>query len=347
MTKTKRIQILCLLGAVTLLLSGCWTEAPVESANGLLGDQEPADQQEEVILLRRSPFPGDPDQTLDPVTCADGMQQVAGSLIYEGLFRLDRQLEPQPWLCQSYTYDAASLTYTFTLRSGVTFSDGSPLTAADAAATLRRAKSSQRYSARLAHVAAVSAGDGVVIVTLSRPDSSLPALLDIPIVKSGTEESLTPVGTGPYYFTTDEAGACLASHSGWWRGESRPGDGSPSPPPGPAIPYQFSSHEVQLITADLIGTEPITATGNISYEDADTTVLQFLGFNTARAPFQDSAARRALGLGINRETLVSAVLSGHARAAQFPVSPVSPLYPAELESLYSMTISPQRWRQRD
>ena len=102
-----------------------------------------------------------------------------------------------------------------------------------------------------------------------------------------------------------------------------------------AILYQFSSHEVQLITADLIGTEPITATGNISYEDADTTVLQFLGFNTARAPFQDSAARRALGLGINRETLVSAVLSGHARAAQFPVSPVSPLYPAELESLYS------------
>lgn len=137
MTKTKRIQILCLLGAVTLLLSGCWTEAPVESANGLLGDQEPADQQEEVILPAAFTLPYDPDQTLDPVTCADGMQQVAGSLIYEGLFRLDRQLEPQPWLCQSYTYDAASLTYTFTLRSGVTFSDGSPLTAADAAATLR------------------------------------------------------------------------------------------------------------------------------------------------------------------------------------------------------------------
>ena len=222
MTKTKRIQILCLLGAVALLLSGCWTEAPVESANGLLGDQEPADQQEEVILPAAFTLPYDPDQTLDPVTCADGMQQVAGSLIYEGLFRLDRQLEPQPWLCQSYTYDAASLTYTFTLRSGVTFSDGSPLTAADAAATLRRAKSSQRDSARLAHVGAVSAGGGGVVGTLSRPDAGLPALLDIPIVKSGTEESLTPVGTGPYYFTTDEEGACLASHSGWWRGESRP-----------------------------------------------------------------------------------------------------------------------------
>ena len=78
MTKTKRIQILCLLGAVTLLLSGCWTEAPVESANGLLGDQEPADQQEEVILPAAFTLPYDPDQTLDPVTCADGMQPSRG-----------------------------------------------------------------------------------------------------------------------------------------------------------------------------------------------------------------------------------------------------------------------------
>ena len=35
MTKTKRIQILCLLGAVTLLLSGCWTEAPVENVQAV------------------------------------------------------------------------------------------------------------------------------------------------------------------------------------------------------------------------------------------------------------------------------------------------------------------------
>ena len=92
---------------------------------------------------------------------------------------------------------------------------------------------------------------------------------------------------------------------------------------------------MQLITADLIGTDPITATGNISYRDADTTVLHYVGFNVRRAPFSDIAVRRALGLGINRTTLASAVLSGHARATQFPVSPVSPLYPDELETLYS------------
>lgn len=88
------------------------------------------------------------------------------------------------------------------------------------------------------------------------PGLQPPGPADIPIVKSGTEESLTPVGTGPYYFTTDEAGACLASHSGWWRGESRPAEriALSAARDREAILYQFSSHEVQLITADLIGT---------------------------------------------------------------------------------------------
>lgn len=122
-----------------------------------------------------------------------------------------------------------------------------------------------------------------------------------------------------------------------WRGESRPAEriALSAARDREAILYQFSSHEVQLITADLIGTEPIIATGNISYEDADTTVLQFLGFNTARAPFQDSAARRGPGPGHQPGDAGERRAVRTRRAAQFPVSPVSPLYPAELESLYS------------
>ena len=278
-----------------------------------------------------------PEAGFHPITGSNRTNLALGGLLYEGLFALNGQFQPQEALCASASVSADGLQWSFIPRSGVTFSDGSPLTAAEIAVSLNLTRTSPLYSARFAGVTDIAAANGMVTVTLSRANGALPALLDIPIVKSGTEESLTPVGTGPYYFTTDEAGACLASHSGWWRGESRPAEriALSAARDREAILYQFSSHEVQLITADLIGTEPITATGNISYEDADTTVLQFLGFNTARAPFQDSAARRALGLGINRETLVSAVLSGHARAAQFPVSPVSPLYPAELESLYS------------
>lgn len=334
--KRYALRLLCLLSAMAFLLSGCWTEAPVESVNGLLGEEE-AEEEAEVILPAAFTLPYQPDQTLDPITCGDGMQQVVGSLLYEGLFRLDHQLEPQPFLCQSYSYDPATLTYHLTLRTDVTFSDGSPLTAADVSASLWRAKASQRYGSRLADVSAISAGDGTLSITLSSPDTGFPALLDIPIVKSGTETSLTPVGTGPYQVSSDEEGVCLTAHTGWWAGASLPVDriGLSSARDRETVLYQFSSHDIQLITADLTGTDPITATGNISYQDADTTILQYVGINTRREPFQDATVRQALGLGINRPTLVSAVLSGHARAAQFPVSPVSALYPAELETLYA------------
>lgn len=122
------------------------------------------------------------------------MQQTAASLLYEGLFHLDGQFTPQPLLCASYTYDPEALTYVLTLRQGVVFSDGSPLTAADVKATLTAARSSARYAPRLADVKSISAGNGTVTLTLSRPNSALPALLDIPILKSGTEKKDIPTG---------------------------------------------------------------------------------------------------------------------------------------------------------
>ena len=63
--------------------------------------------------------------------------------------------------------------------------------------------------------------------------------------------------------------------------------------------------------------------------------MQYLGLNTTRAPFNDPAVRQALSQGIDRDTVSSAFLSGHAVPAQFPLSPLSVLYPQELESDYS------------
>ena len=67
-------------------------------------------------------------------------------------------------MARSCTYDPAERTYTLTLQTGVTFSDGSPLTARDVVSSLERARQSQRYAARLAEVSSVRAqGDTVVI----------------------------------------------------------------------------------------------------------------------------------------------------------------------------------------
>ena len=336
--KLRPFKALCAALLPALLLSACWQDLPASENPSLPIAEETEDPQsaEDRTLPERFALPYAPDQTLDPVTCTDGMQQVVASLLCEGLFRLGPDFEPEPWLCASYTYDAASYTYVFTLRSGVTFSDGSPLTAADVKATLDRARNSVRYRSRLSQVSRITASGETVTITLSGPNTGFPALLDIPIVKSGTEDS--PIGTGPYLLSVEESGSWLVANQSWWRGAALPVDRIALVEAGDqeTMLYRFSSHEVQLVAVDLIGTSPVSVTGNVTYLDADTTVLHYLGCNTTRAPLDDPALRSCLWSGINRSHLVSAFLSSHGTASQFPVSPASPLYPSALEETYSL-----------
>lgn len=323
---------------ILLLLTGCWQEEPPEEPDeGLPPLQEEEPEEEPAALPEHFALPYTPGQSLDPVVCADGMQQVVASLLYEGLFRLDGNLEPQLCLCISYTYDADAYRYVFTLREGVHFSDGTPLTGRDVKATLERARQSGRYQSRLSGVTSISAKEGSVTVSLNGPNTGFPALLDIPIVKAGTEDEPAPTGTGPYFYAEEETGTWLIANQSWWKGIGQPVErvalveaSDPS-----AMLYRFSSHEVQLITADLTGVQAVSTTGSVGCVDAASTLLQYVGCNTARAPLDSPALRRALSAGINRANITGAFLSGHGSPAFFPVSPASSLYPVTLETAYS------------
>ena len=276
-------------------------------------------------------------ETMDPITCPDGPHQIIGALLYEGLYALDEQFEPQPMLAQKHTYDPQTRLYTIDLRSGVTFSDGSTLTAADVAATLERARWSPRYAGRLSDVTSVKAGDGQVFITLARPNASFIARLDIPIVKAGTEGDPVPVGTGRYVWRYADGDNYLEPNVNSWRKLNLPLEKIPlvACKDEDAMAYAFFSHEIQLVTWDLTGTVTFNATGLSSYTDAPTPVMQYIGFNTNSPLFADPALRSALSLGIDRAGCVEAHLLNHAVPAAFPLSPASALYPADLEVPYS------------
>lgn len=332
----KRLLILALTLALCLPLVGC-VDAEDEEPEGfwemeeLAEPEEPAEEEPTVFTL-----PYLSSQSLNPITCSDGVQQMAASLLYEGLFTLDEGFTPQYALCSSYTH--SGLSYTFTLREGVTFTDGSALTPADVVAAYRRAQVSDRYAARFANISGIRAGRNAVILTLMKADSALPALLDIPIIKSGTDKYPVPVGTGPYRFATDGKGDCLLRNESWW------GDGAGLPErialsaakDAGAAAYLFSANRAHLLTADLLGDSPAASLGGVALTDAATTTLYYLGFNAKKgAVTADKTLRAAMGAAIDREAIVASLLASHADSARFPISPASPLYPAALETAYA------------
>lgn len=335
----KRWTALLCAAALCLSLAGCYeAEVPEEEDFWAYTPEESADTEEVSHAAQVFTLPYLSSQTLDPVACPDGVQQVIGSLLYEGLFVLNERFEPQSLLCSTYSRSSNGLTYTFQLRDGVTFSNGASFTASDVLATYRRAQISDRYSARFANVVSMRTGRGTFIVTLRQPDSAFPALLDIPIVKSGTEKDPVPLGTGPYLFLTDSEGPCLVRSENWWN------DDVPalerielaSAKDADTAVYLFSARSAHLLTADLLSATTAASLSSVDMTDAPTTAMLFLGFNTAKPALAEPAMRIAIGRAVDRDAVATVLLAGHAQPAQFPLSPLSPLYPTALDVPYAV-----------
>ncbi len=341
--RKKRLLILVLALCLLLPLLGCSGADADEDSNQIyneLADYYKQKDRDKSTTISSFALPYLQGITLDPITCPDGTQQDIGQLLYEGLVQLDLQMQPQAALAQSWSYDAATYTWTIHLRSGVTFTDGSAFTAADAAASLNRAKASARYGGRLSQVSSISAsGSQTLIIRLSRANSSFISLLDIPIVKSGTEGELVPIGTGRYAYVAASGteSAHLVVNQKWWQQKSLPIQqvGLYTCKNSDTVSYAFYAREVQLLRCNLSDTASTGAVSSGDFTDADTTVLHYLGFNTTRAPFNNAALRQAVSLGIDRAGCVSSFLMGHGTAAQFPVHPSSSLYPEKLAKTYS------------
>lgn len=320
-----------------LTLSACWDAEAAEQTDFWAEEPPPVEEPvQESAKAASFTLPYLNSQTLDPIACSDGVQQVVGSLLYEGLFELDARFEAQNVLCASYSVSDNGLVYTFTLRGDAAFSNGSALSPSDVLAAYRRAQASERYSARFANIASMRTGRGTFIVTLHEADSALPALLDIPIVKSGTEKDPVPVGTGPYLFLTDSEGACLVRNENWWRDAAGGPERialAPAKDADTAV-YLFSAEKAHLIVADLLGDTSAVSLGGVERTDAPTATMLFLGFNSKNKALSDAALRAAMGHALDRDSVVSALLAGHAMAAQFPISPASALYPTMLDAAF-------------
>ena len=231
-------RFLCFALSLTLLLlCGCGqSDSYTPTGDALMPEDysgpaitAPPSQEQQALVLAYYP-----NITMNPYQCTEFTNRALFSLLYQGLFAINRSYQAEPILCKQFSVSQDLTQYTFYLENA-TFSDGSRLTGQDVAASYQAARESVNYKGRFLHITDVIASGDTVTISLDTPMEDLPLLLDIPIVKAGQVAVEKPVGTGPYYMTGNGAVATLQKRTDWWC---------------TAVNMQFTSPTIALVKAE-------------------------------------------------------------------------------------------------
>lgn len=264
---------------------------------------------------------------LDPTMgAAAAIGEITYANLFEGLTRIGSDGEVAPGLAERWDVSDDGLTYTFHLRPGVSFHDGSAFEADDAEFTLERALAADSVNpqkALLEPVETVEAVDARTLrVTLKRPTARLPFVLGLPaFVMVGKETAETnrvnPNGTGPFRFVRWSKGdrIDLVRNDRYW-GEK---------PKLSRVTFRViddpSAAYAALMAGNIDAYTNFPAPENLPQFEADprfsvvvgrTEGKTVLAINNARPPLDDVRVRRAIAHAIDRKAIIDGALYGHA-----------------------------------
>ena len=288
-----------------------------------------------------------PNVSMNPYTCNDYTNRALFSLIYQGLFTVDREYNVSPMLCKSYRVSEDLRIYTFLLENA-TFSDGSPVTPQDVMDSLLAAKKSKIYGGRLLQMEEIKLSeDGGVTIRMAAPYENLPLLLDIPIMKSEELEAPNPKGTGPYVFTSTGSKAFLQRRRNWWC-DAKLAVTADTIPLTTAESINQIRDNFQFGQLDIVCADPGSdryADYRCDYElwDCENGIFLYMIFSGYSKIFKNEQLRAAVTYAIDREMLTQEYYRGFAQAASLPASPSSPYYSQTLASRY--TYNPEKFAQ--
>jgi peptide/nickel transport system substrate-binding protein len=290
--------------------------------------------------------PGEPD-SLDMARTLANYSFIVGEQIFEGLFRWTPQ-GLVPWLARDVRVSPDGKSWTFRLREGVAFHDGTPFDAEAVKFNLERIRDGKgfAYAGLLAGLTDVKAADPhTVQVTMKAPYGPFRALLGFiyfgiqsptALRKHGDDSGSHPVGTGPFRFQSWQRGGelVLVRNDAYW-GDKAHLDRIVVT----AIPdLNGRVSALEAGDADVIVEVPPSEVARLSKSDrvqvlsAVTSRNQWLRFNQLKPPFEKAEVRRAAALATNRGAYIKGVMQGHASPARNIVGPGVVGY-AELEPI--------------
>lgn len=260
---------------------------------------------------------------------------IVQSNIYEGLTAIDKNLAVVPGLAESWEISEDGLTYTFKLRTGVTFHDGSTFDAEDAAASIRRVQSeaiASPLASRVTPITGIEVVDPATLkLTLDAPFapilSSLAGIAIVPAEVETNAEGLqqTPIGTGPFKFAEWQPNGFISLDKNadyYVEGQPKLDE----------VKFNFvpeaATRQVGVTTGEydlLPGIDPATALQlqgqpGVTVQETRDIAYTLLGMNTSREPFGNAKVREAINYLLNRQEIIDGALFG----AGVPAGPLSP-----------------------
>lgn len=266
-----------------------------------------------------------------------GVTEALNGNVYEGLFKLTDEGKVEPLLATKYTTSADGLTYTFTLRDGVKFHSGKPLTSADVKRSIERVTSDDSQSARKSQLEVIKSidtpDDKTVTITLSSRSISLPYNLSyVWIYGPGPSNYKTAEdGTGPYTLGTWKRGSSLSLErwSGYWGDKAKNKevefdyftDAS-------ALSNALQTKQVDIVTSIQSPDALSTFKGNKDYtiSDGKSTTKELLAFNDKVAPFNNVEVRKAVYSAIDTKKLLNSIWGDYGTLIGSMVPPSDPWY---------------------
>ncbi|GAB3585387.1 ABC transporter substrate-binding protein [Leifsonia lichenia] len=266
-----------------------------------------------------------------------GVTEALNGNVYEGLFKLTDDGKVEPLLATKYTASDDGLTYTFTLRDGVKFHSGKPLTSADVKSSIERVTAADSQSARKSQLAVISGiatpDDKTVVISLKSRSISLPYNLSyIWIYGPGTKNYKTAEdGTGPYTLGTWKRGSSLSleRNDDYWGTKAK----------NKEVVYDYFTDATALSNALLTNQVDVVTSiqspdaltqfdGNKDYTitNGKSTTKELLAFNDKVAPFDKAEVRKAVYSAIDTKKLLSSIWGKYGTLIGSMVPPSDPWY---------------------